>query len=352
MLLRKSYSYLMKRYSYLYSRPPVCRPDANYYCTALKCFGLWVVLLANSVWGQVAHPPRTEKSSVLAHLGTETITQADVDFVLGRIDTRSTPGSTSDIVVSPEPTPLAPALQTQAVELIAQQRRALKTLRATGQAATEAEIDAAIRAAAPADQSPWSLEQITADLCYNHDLDPGKYRDLIDFRLSWPRYLNRHLTEENLRKHFEQQRSRFDGSRFKVDLITLPITLGQSPARDQAEQRLAELRQRLLVTPDHWDQLSDSTDETTQLSMVRDKWVRGWGDMLPQLFTPLLTLAAAEISPPVHTASGVHLVRYTQHDAGTLELSDVRGEVRAHMLLFLLDYLARPNHDRLVMTRE
>ena len=54
-----------------------------------------------------------------------------------------------------------------------------------------------------------------------------------------------------------------------------------------------------------------------------------------------------EVSEPIHTATGVHLIKLHKVEAGSKALADVRDEVRVHMLIHLLEHLARQSESQL-----
>lgn len=292
--------------------------------------------------------PTSTASRVIARVGTQTITLADIDFFLARtlITVNDSPS------IDDARPPLSPVTLGNATYLIARQRQALATLRGMGQASTIAEMDAAIMAGASNAHSDGNIEQIVQELCQRHRIEPARYRDTVDFRLAWPRYLTRHLTQENLVRHFEKQPDRFDGSRFKVDMISIAVAAGQSPHRDDAAQRLDKLRSQFVANPPDWEQLRPLTADQTDQTIVSGRWVRGSGDWSPELITPLLELEIGQISPPIHTATGVHVIRLLEREAGKFSIDQVRGDVRAHMLLVLLEYLAEQSQQQLPLVAE
>lgn len=294
------------------------------------------VLLANAISGEPNDRSSTD-SRVLARTGPQTITDADIDFLLARFSKTDH----DDQLQIQVPRPLSSATQATAIELLALQRQALATLIRQQQAASTAEIDNVIRARAPPDQSDWSLAQIIESYSNQFRIEPEKVRDSIDFKISWTRYLEHHLTEENLRKHFDTQHRRFDGTRFNIDLLTITVPVGESLVRSQARQRLEELRSQLSTTQVNWEQLDKRDGDQADLSVSRQRWVRGTGDLVPRLITPLLEMDIDQLSQPIHTATGVHLVHLIDVEVGSYVLSDVRGDVRTHMLLYLLEHLAK-----------
>jgi hypothetical protein len=309
----------------------------------------WEVLLIGWVWsigigiantGESADEPASDRGRVLADLGEQKITQAEVDFQLGR----QSPEAQGASAPLPE---LSEVARQSTVHLIALQRQALQTLRRLGRAASPDEVDAWLQARADElGKDGLTAEQFTQDFCQRWGLDELVYRDYVAFRLSWQRYLAKHLTQENLAKHFANQRKRFDGSRFQVDMISLPVPAGESSQRTKAAERLMQVYRGSLQDKDTWQRMLEES-ESQGWQTADGRWVRGSGDLDPALITAVLVLEEGQISPPVHTATGVHLLNLLATESGQLVLEDVTGEVRNHMLIFLLQHLAKQSQDQL-----
>jgi hypothetical protein len=293
-------------------------------------------------------------SPIVAYTGDQSITQADVDFTLGRHPSSSGESQqveSNSIPTLSAPLPALPATtQNMAIELVAWQRQALTTLKSHEMSATKEEIDQALRAATPASQSDWKLEQILDSFYQHHGVEPYKFRDLTDFRISWRRYLTRHLTEENLVKHFKKEQARFDGSRFNVDWLVIDVPVGCSAARDSAHQRLRELRNQLLNSTVDWNAFDERDRAFDGITVSRNRWVQGTGELSPALISPLLKLDRRQVSQPIDDTQGVYLLRLNEVEPGNWELTEVRAAVRAHMLLVLLQYLAQQSENQLPLT--
>ncbi len=299
---------------------------AHYILTAVACAGCWESLLADE---GVAEQSALGSKTILARIGVQTIDIADVDFFLGR-------RPKDDLPALPFTT------RENALHLFALQRQALETLRAQKLAVTDAEIDDWIVAQSGASEPQRTLENVIQTICQQHGLSREKYRAHVAFRLSWQRYLDNQLTEDNLKKHFARQHARFDGTRFKVDVASVPVPAGNNQPRVAAHEALKKLGARFSDEP--------PSDEATVI-VFTSKWVRGSGDLDPSLITPLLSSVPGDFSKPLDTASGVHIIRLIDTEAGKLQLAEVRGQVRAHMLLYLLEYLAQPSQEHLPLVR-
>ena len=112
-------------------------------------------------------------------------------------------------------------------------------------------------------------------------------------------------------------------------------------------QRLTDLRTELMAPQANWEAIIGNANGLGETTVTLGRWIRAASDLVPGLITPLLVLENAQLSQPIHTTSGVHLIRWTESEAGKYELAEVRGDVRTHMLLHLLEYLAKQSADEL-----
>jgi hypothetical protein len=286
-----------------------------------------------------------ENTRVVARLGEQPITDRDIDFQLGRIASASI-----------EPlTELPPAVLQAAIHLLGQQRQALQTLRTRKLALGREDVE---RWLEESGQSPSGEKLTAAEIIREQSLKAGitesNLRDHLTFRLSWQRFLKQQLTESNMAKHFENQSKRFNGTRFKVSIVDLASTAGKSDRREKLAEFLTVLRSRLKAGELSWHDLAAELQQSELLQGKADKfrvreelWIRGTGDVEQAIVSALMTMEPEAYSEPIHTATGVHLVNLLLVEAGSRELPDVRDEVRAHMLLHLLDHLARQSDSQL-----
>lgn len=286
-----------------------------------------------------------ENARVVARLGEQPITDRDIDFQLGRVASESI-----------EPlTELPPAVLQSAIHLLGQQRQALQTLRTRKLAMGREDVE---RWLEENGQRPSGEKLTAAAMIREQSMKAGitesNLRDHLAFRLSWQRFLQQQLTESNVAKHFQNQSKRFNGTRFKVSIVDLSTTAGTSERRDKLAELLTDLRTRLKAGDLSWHDLASELQQSELLKgkvdkfrVREDQWIRGTGDVEPTIVSAIMNMEPEAYSQPIHTATGVHLVKLLAVETGSRELADVRDEVRAHMLLHLLDHLARQSESQL-----
>ncbi len=286
-----------------------------------------------------------DNTKVLAKLGEQTITDRDVDFQLGR--------TTNDIGQPPKE--LSQAVMQSAIYMLAQQRQALQTLRTRKLAVSREDVERWLEEnCQPENGKKATAAELIRDQASKAGVTESNLRDHWAFRLSWQRFLQQQLTEANLAKHFDNQPKRFNGTRFKVSIVDIAGAAAKSDRRDKLAATLTAMRSRLMSGDLSWKLLSAELENSELLSGQSDKirvredlWARGTGDLEPTIVSSLIKMEPNSYSEPIHTPTGVHLVKLLEVEVGSKELTEVRDEVRAHMLLHLLEHLAKQSESQL-----
>jgi hypothetical protein len=278
----------------------------------------------------------------VAYLGEQPITLAEVYFHLGR-----RPGfdEDSDAMLSANPLPFS--TMQNAIALMALQRQALQSLRKLKLVASKDEVDRWIETHDSLPVQNQSAAEIAERLAEEFRIRREVYFDRVDFRLSWQRYLAKHLTPANLARHFESQKSRFDGTRFKVWMLSIPLPAGQGRQRELAVRKLSSLAESLSGDADVTERQLEELAASDGLELTRESWVRGMGDVDTQIVDALLETEVGQLTSIIHNATGVHVARLLKRDLGDQTLSQVQDEVRLHMLEYLLRYLASQSEQQM-----
>lgn len=168
-----------------------------------------------------------------------------------------------------------------------------------------------------------------ADYLTELGLTEDEHRRVLAWRFAWSRYLADYLTDERLQAEFAARPREYDGTQLRVSHILLPVEEpGDAAGEAQALQAAAELRAAILA-----EKLSFA-DAARQRSVgpsgrqggdlgviARD------GPMSAEFLAAAFALAEGEISPPVRSPFGVHLILCAQALPGTRSWRDARGEL-------------------------
>ncbi len=131
------------------------------------------------------------------------------------------------------------------------------------------------------------------------------------------------LTEEDLRRYYDENRNDFrqppTAEVQLVDISRVPEAEDTAAARDRAEQ----LRQQILGGADFAALASEHSADRASSALGGDL---GWferGDMAPQFEQAAFDLGVDQISEPVLTAFGYHLIKVTEKEADRVRASHI-----------------------------
>ena len=131
--------------------------------------------------------------------------------------------------------------QAEALEHLIQQQMVLASLERRGEACSQQQLDLAI---ARFKEELVRQEKSLEDYCQSLGIPLPAFERAMRWQLSWERYLQKSLTDENLRSYFESHRRDFDGTRMRVAqiLFTRPDDpAGQEEVRQRAETVCEEI---------------------------------------------------------------------------------------------------------------
>jgi hypothetical protein len=242
-----------------------------------------------------------------------------------------------------------PFMQAQALEELVSRRLVLAYAARTGAAATAEEIAAEKEkfSSQLADRHE-ATEKRTGPICAKHpegrsgklDLSPfpADLRRQFAWNVVWAKYAARYVTLERRQTYFSAHQRELDGTRLVVSHILLRQA---SPGEDlfkQADAMRSDIRGGKLSFADAARKYSGgpSRDQGGRLGPIGRH-----GPMDEAFSRAAFRLAPGEISPPVKTPFGVHLIRCDEVRPGDKRLGDVTREVDDALERELLDKLAQ-----------
>lgn len=187
-----------------------------------------------------------------------------------------------------------------------------------------------------------TLEQFLKE---NHYAMDGLRFDLR-WQISWKRYLDRTLTDQVLEKYFDRHRRKFDGTRLRVAHCLLAVD-DHDP---DSEQAVTELAHKI------HQQISDgeSTFENTVATLSSAPsnksggnigWINYDGPMSRNFTDAAFQLDKGEVSPPVRTPHGIHLIKCLDVQDGVVPWYDAKEKVRRVATEDLFGRIARKEKD-------
>jgi parvulin-like peptidyl-prolyl isomerase len=229
-------------------------------------------------------------------------------------------------------------LQAKALEQLVSRRVILAYLEAQHLAASRDDVDLEL--------ARIKKQLAQQDLTLAQYLERGQFLDEQDLRttlvwqIGWARYLDRMTTDENLAKHFQRNRARFDGTQLEVAHLVLAV----KPRDDQ--QALAQtmdsarsIRSDVLAGKTTFaEQARKHSTAPSAPDGGRIGRITRHGSLPEPVAEAAFALSKGEISQPVASTFGVHLIQCLEVHPGQNPLAAVRDAVEADARRFLFDW--------------
>jgi len=257
---------------------------------------------------------------VVATVGGEPIRAHDVERLLKE--------ATAGRAIDPAALPL---VQAQVLDEIVMRRLVMAYAQRTQSGPSEAEIDAA-------------AGQLAAQggMLREPSGDAAGLSARVAWRLTWEKYLARYVTEERIASYFAAHRRELDGTTLSVSHILLRAE-GDGPAVTDAVVRQAEAIRRAIAAGElSFDEAArrhsaaPSAEDGGRLGFIARH-----GAMDEAFAAAAFALEADQVSGPVRTRFGVHLIRCDEVRPGRGEAADARSQVVEALARQLLEELAR-----------
>jgi len=233
----------------------------------------------------------------------------------------------------------AAVLQAQPLTQLIKHRLVTLRLAEMGRGATEAEIDTAI---AQLQEQLESKMETMDDFLQKRAITIAAVRADVAFRIGTSKYLGEELNDEALEAYFNENRPRYDGSLLNVGHILLQIDgPDKAAATRKVLQQAIALRQRMASGELTFEQAArqysagPSRQENGQLGFIPRS-----GVMVEPFSKAAFDLEKGEISQPVLTKFGVHLIRWIAVQPGEKLWTDVREQLQKALGNKLLNDLA------------
>ena len=229
-------------------------------------------------------------------------------------------------------------LRKHALEQVIDRHLVLRYLQANKQAASKDDVDFAL--ARLVRQLKAKDTALSVHL-KNIGMTEGELRQELLWKISWARYVEGRSTDENLKKYFEMHRPDFDGTELKVAHILLAV-----PAEDDAKlpatlQRATSIREEITAGKTSF---AEAAQKHSKAPTAKDGGNIGGirrHEPMPEEFTrAAFALKKGEVSQPVVTVFGVHLIQVLEIIPGQRTWEDCREELRPAVTLYLFRWIA------------
>ena len=235
-------------------------------------------------------------------------------------------------------------LQAQATEQLVGRTLILQLLAEKNLAANEKEIDVEV------DRIRKQLALTGATLeehLQKTDQDEATLRRNLLWQLSWQRYLDHYLSDENLQKFYGQHRAHFDGSEVRVAHILWKVDVDDSAALEEARASAARVRDEILSKQSTFDAAAAKYSQAPTANSGGKIGFITRHDSMPESFAKAaFELEKGEVSSPVVTPFGVHLIQCLEVKPGQRPWHDVRAAVKLSATEYLFDWMVGQRREK------
>jgi parvulin-like peptidyl-prolyl isomerase len=159
------------------------------------------------------------------------------------------------------------------------------------------------------------------------------YESLLRHRhweLSWQAYVDRRLTPESLNVYFQNFHREFDGTRRQVAHLVkiVPAHDASAQSRDAVRRELQAIGQRIESGALSFAQATAAHSEGASAAIGGDLgWIHRDGPLTEALSQAAFRLSVGQVSPPIDSPHGVHLLTVLAEEPGELGFDQVQEQV-------------------------
>lgn len=274
-----------------------------------------------------AQEPAAEKP-IVAHIDGQPVSRAEVDLEFRR--------AFGERELTPQQREVA---WRATLEQVIDRRLVLAYLQRGKQAASEQDVDFAV--------VQLEKELAAQDLTLKQHLQQAQLtleelRGALAWKLSWNKYLERYLTEENLQKYFAAHRREFDGTQLRVAHIFLKLPEDANDASAKAAlEKATALRAEIIAGKLTFAAAAAAHSQALTAKQGGDiGWIERHQPMPEAFSRAAFALEKGQVSEPVRSSAGMHLITVLDIKPGTNTREQVDGELRPAVTLYLFRWIA------------
>ena len=159
------------------------------------------------------------------------------------------------------------------------------------------------------------------------------------WRIAWQKYLDRHLTKKQLQKFFDKNRRQFDGTEMHVAHLLFTSLKDVDEIKKLATQIQRDIQEGKISWNDAVKRNSDAKSSIADGGEIG--WVTFDGPMPPEFCQAAMKLEVGQVSPPVQSIFGIHLIKCLEIRPGKLGPDDAANEIKKVAARYLFDTLSK-----------
>ena len=170
-------------------------------------------------------------------------------------------------------------------------------------------------------------------------------RQQIRWQFGWAAYLKHHLTKENMSKFFDKHKQDFDGTQFRIAHIILAVAPDDDERiqkLDAASKKASQIKAELKSSEITWKQAVEKySDSASKGNEGEVGWIERLKPMPEAFSKTVFKMSVGDVSEPIQTRFGVHLVRVLEIKAGEKRLAQVRKQVEKAATKFVFEWIVK-----------
>jgi parvulin-like peptidyl-prolyl isomerase len=295
-----------------------------------------LIAVALAAWRPVAGADQSQKPAadqvpkavVLAKVNGRAIYNLEIDRALTALNATAPAAQKSDA-----------SLRAVVLNQLIDRRLVETALEKAHQAVTSEEIDLEIsHFKAELARSKQTLDQFLSKAGQTESL----FRSELSWQLTWQHYVQQYVTDEAIEAFFKAHHREYDGTELRVSHILFrPTAAGDESAVATLFNEAAQLRERLVKGEIKFADAAAKYSAGPSRQKGGDLgFIPRHGVMVEPFSRAAFALDKGDVSPPVATVFGIHLITVTDIKPGGKKLADVRETVRGALAEQLYNELA------------
>ncbi|HHT9130045.1 MAG TPA: peptidylprolyl isomerase [Candidatus Brocadiaceae bacterium] len=279
---------------------------------------------ASNVSKKEATPAKNEDDlkKVLAMVNGENISQQDVDQILNKY---------ANQIDSAQ----IPAVTKQILEGLINEKLITQFIRDNKIEATKDEIEAEVKKVREEIKSdPSTSGQTLEQVLGTHGSNIDEYKKTLALNISVERYLSKDLDEQKIKAHYDKNKFVYDDTEVKASHILVDTR------KMKTEDELAKAKEKIDKAKAEVDAGKDFAEVAKQYSDCPSKekggdlgFFKRKGQMVEPFAAAAFALKVGEISAPVKTNFGYHIIKVTEVKKGKdANFADIKINVKQDMM--------------------
>jgi len=243
------------------------------------------------------------------------------------------------------PAQIRSRLEAEVLEQLVRRRLVEELLLHTKKLVDSPTVDAQLQ---QLDEKLAAQDRKLSDVLAKRDVTLDQYRRELRWELSWQKFVADTLTDEQLKDYFQQHRRHFDGSQVRASHILLrPIQPSNPRQIAQTIGRARQLREEITSGKVTFAEAAKKYSDGPSGAAGGDLgFIPRHGVMVEAFSRAAFDLEPDEVSQPVLTQFGIHLIQVTEVKSGGQTWQQARAELRAEAAKELFQQLAESQREK------